>query len=74
MSKVIVHNPLANQHIDHSHMSNSGNIDEEATKRLRQSLDNSFNNFYNSPGFRNMRELEQNRSKGGHPTDFDKNY
>lgn len=71
MSKIIIHNPLANQHIDHSHMSNNINVDKQATKRLQEDMNKSYNRLYNSPGFKAMRDLDKNRQQGGHPTDFD---
>lgn len=70
MSKITIHNPLANQHIDHSHMSNGSNIDEQATKRLQEDMMNSYNRLYNSPGFKTMRALDKIRQQGGTPTDL----
>lgn len=72
MAKVIVHNALAHQHIDHSHMNNNmSNIDKQATKRLQEDMMKSYNRLYNSPGFKAMRDLDKIRQQGGHPTDFD---
>lgn len=71
MSKITIHNPLANQHVDHSHMSNRINVDEQATKRLQEDMMNSYNRLYNSPGFKTMRDLDKIRQQGGHPTDLD---
>lgn len=68
MPKVTIHNPLANQHLDHSHMNNFGKTDEEATQRIRNDLNKSFERLHNSP----FMQLQRDREKGIHPTSYDK--
>ena len=68
MPKVIIHNALANQKIDHSHMQGFTKADKEMTERLRKDLHSSFERLYNSPAMQIMRD----REKGIHPTKYDK--
>lgn len=68
MSKIIIHNALANQQLDHSHLSSSNKIDKERTEKLRKDLMASHERIYNSPAMQILRS----RDKGIHPTAFDK--